>query len=256
MAQREATPAFDIQVELVCEEQKLTEVVSLSLPSFPTTFDEVKEAIEKSFSVPSYLQTLWVHGVKIDNRSVGMVPSQCYLQAGDTIKVSFPMKCDCEKVKEVIKWLSECLDIIHSIQAAPSEEEVMELFSKNSGKVLHNFNIQSLIEDIFLPWSDKMKRTSAWYFHHLGGITSLVQIHKTVRSLTTDEKFKPLQRFFKYFERVCCSAFTNFAADTALRRQATEHGALDCGLSTFLGVKADDLKSDAVIEDSLMVVCK
>ena len=55
------TETVVIQIERQCEELKCSEVVSLSLSSFPTTFDEVKEAIEKSFSVPLYLQTLWVH---------------------------------------------------------------------------------------------------------------------------------------------------------------------------------------------------
>ena len=98
-------PLVVFQNEIACQQLKTTELASLSMPRFPTSFHEVKEAIEISFSVPSYLHTLWVHREKIDNESVGMAPSQFYLQAGYTIKVSFPMKCDCKKVKEITKWL-------------------------------------------------------------------------------------------------------------------------------------------------------
>ena len=129
---QELTDPFVVfQIELVCQQLNSTEVASLSLPSSPTSFHDIKEAIEKSFSVPSYLQTLWVHGEKIDNESVGMAPSQFYLRAGDTIKVSFPMKCDCEKVKDITKWLSECLDIIHILKASLSENEVEDWLIKN-----------------------------------------------------------------------------------------------------------------------------
>ena len=129
--QKLTDPFVVFQIELVCQKLKSTEVASLSLPSFPTFFHEVKEAIEKSFSAPSYLQTLWVHGEKIDNHSADMAPSQFYLRAGDTIKVSFPMKCDCEKVKDITKWLSECLDIIQTLKSSLSEDEVKDLLSKN-----------------------------------------------------------------------------------------------------------------------------
>ena len=251
------TLSVDFQVELVCEELKSTQVVSLSLPTFPTTFKEVKDAIEKSFSVPSYLQTLWVHGVKIDSQSDGgMAPSQYYLQAGDTIKVSFPMKCDCEKVKKITKWLSECLDIVHSLQSAISEEEVKKLYYISSRTLLDYSSRRCLVDELFLPWGDKMKLTSAWYFDHLGGVTSLVKMHKAVQSLSIRGSFKPLHSFCYHFETVCCNAFVNFVADTALRRRATECGALDCSLNSFLGVTADNLQSTHIIKDSLMAICK
>ena len=244
------------QVELVCEELKTTEVVSLGLPCFPSSFDDVKKAIEKSFSIPSFLQTLWVDGAEIDNQSSGIAPSQFYLQAGDTIKVSFPMKCDCEKVKEVTKWLSECLDIIHSFQNASSEKEQRELFHKGSSRLYDYDIIQCLIEDLFVPWDDKMKQTSAWYFDHLGGTTSLVQIHKGVRSLVKNAKFEAVRVYGIFFESISCDAFTNFAADTALRRQATARGAFECVLNTFVEAIVTNLEPNEVIEDSLMSICK
>ena len=147
-------PLVVFQIELVCQQLKSTEVASLTMPSFPTSFHEVKEAIEKSFSAPSYLQTLWVHGERIDNQSVGMAPSQFYLRAGDTIKVSFPMKCDCKKVKEITKWLSECLDIIHSL-ASLSADELKDLFSKNMNTLFNPSFAQSLMENLFYPMGDE-----------------------------------------------------------------------------------------------------
>ena len=68
--------------------------------------------------------------MKIDNQSVGMAPSQFYLQAGDTIKVTFPMKCECVNIKKIAKWLEDSLDVIHSIKAASSDDEVKDCPAK------------------------------------------------------------------------------------------------------------------------------
>ena len=254
MAQKDESVQY--LIELICEELNITEIVPLKLPCVPSSFDDIRNAIEISFSVPAFLQTLWVDGAKIDRQSSSGTPSQCYLQAGDTIKVSFPMKCECEKVKKVTKWLSECLDIIHSFKAAASEEEEKELFYKNSSRICHDDNILCLVDDLFVPWDDKMKETNAWYFDHLGGITSLVQIHKDIRSLVKKAKLTSLQDYGHYFERITCLAFTNFVADSALRRRATEECVLDCVLKSLLEETVDNNESKLVVEVSLMPICK
>ena len=158
------------------------------------------------------------------------------------------MKCDCEKVKKVTKCLSECLDIIHSFKAAASEEEEKELFYKASSRFCHDNNIQCLVNDLFVPWDDKSKETKAWYFDHLGGVTSLVQIHKEIRSLVKKAKLMSLQIYGHYFERITCLAFTNFVADTALRRLATEECVLDCVLKSLLEETVDNQESKFVVE--------
>ena len=244
------------QIELVCEQLKSNEVVSLSLPSFPTSFHEVKEAIEKSFSVPSYLQTLWVHGDKIDNQSVGMAPSQFYLRAGDTIKVSFPMKCDCEKVKDITKWLSECLDIIHTWKASLPEVEVKDLLSKNMRILLNPNFALSLIENLFYPMSDESKLANAWYFDYLGGIKSLAKIHREVRNINLCGKLQLLQSNYICFERICCILFIDIAEDSALCRRAIECGVLECGLNNFLSNAPVNQHSSYLIDVSLRVICK
>ena len=243
------------QIELVCQQLKSTEVASLSLPSFPTSFHEVKEAIEKSFSAPSYLQTLWVHGEKIDNQSVGLAPSQFYLRAGDTIKVSFPMKCDCEKVKDIIQWLSECLDIIQTLKASLSEDEVKDLLSNNMRILLNPYFAQSLMGNLFYPMVDESKLANAWYFDYLGGIKSLVKIHREVTNMDLCGKLLLLQSNVICLERVCCILFTDIAVDSALCRRAIECGVLECGLNTFLSDTAVNLHSNYLIDVSFSVIC-
>ena len=59
-----------------------------------------------------------------------------------------------------------------------------------------------------------MKQTNAWYFDHLGGTTSLLQIHKGVRSLVKNAKFKAVQIYGIFFESISCHAFTNYIYST------------------------------------------
>ena len=62
------TETVVFQIESECEELISTEVVSVSLSSFPNTFDEVKEAIEISFSVPSFVSTESVGSLSEDRQ--------------------------------------------------------------------------------------------------------------------------------------------------------------------------------------------
>ena len=119
------------------------------------------------------------------------------------------MKCGGEKVKEVTKLLSKC-----TFQNASSEKEEKELFHKGSSRLYDYDIIQCLVEDLFIPWDDKMKQTSAWYFNDLGGTTSLVQIHKGVRSLVKNAKLKAVQIYGIFFESISCDAFTNYIYST------------------------------------------
>ena len=251
-----ADPLVVFQIELACQQLRSTEVALLSMPSFPTTFQEVKEAIEKYFSVPSYLQTLWVHGEKIDNQSVGMAPSEFYLRACDTIKVSFPMKCDCEKVKKFAKLLSECLDIVPSMKASFSEDEFNDLFSKNMRTLFNPFFTLTLMKNLFHPMGDKLKVANAWYFDYLGGIKSLVKIHREIRNMDLCGKLLQLQSDYICSEIICCILFNDIAMDSALCRRAIECGVLKCGLNTFLSDTAVHVLSNNLIDISLSVICK
>ena len=252
--QKLTDPFVVFQIELMCQQLKSTKVASLSMPSFPTSFHEVKEAMEKSFSAPSYLQTLWVHGEKIDN-SVGMAPSEFYLQAGDTIKVSFPMKCDCEKVKEITKWLSECLDIIHSLKASLTEDKVNDILSKNMSTLCNNYLAQSFMENLFYPMGDTLKVANAWYFDYLGGIKSLVNIHREVRNLDLCGNLLLHQSNVICFENVCCSVITDISVDSSLCRRATECGVLECALYTILDTTVNP-HSYYLMDFSLPTICK
>ena len=68
MAQKDESIQY--LIEIICEELNITEIVPLKLPCVPSSFDDIRNAIEKSFFIPAFLQTMWVDGAKIDSQSV------------------------------------------------------------------------------------------------------------------------------------------------------------------------------------------
>ena len=246
---------FCINMELYSEELKSTEIVSFSFPALPATFDEIKDFVENSFSIPSCSQALWIQGSKV-YESQNCTPSSLYVQSGDTIKITFPVKCECDKVKEVITWLTDSISTIQNIKNLKTEQEVEALFGEQKSLLTDADLMTSLTEHLFTPWSDKVKLMNANYFDNLGGLLLLVKIHEEVKSLRNSNLFKSLHQFSERQESSYCSAFAMFAVNASLRRRVTQCGGLEKCFETFLMVKADESRAVHVIEASLHALCK
>ena len=103
---------------------------------------------------------------------------------------------------------------------------------------------------------DESKLGNAWYFDYLGGIKSLVKIHREVRNMDLRGNLLLLPSNVICLERVCCILFTDIAVDSALCQQAIECEVLECGLNTLLSDTAVNPHSNYLIDVSLSVICK
>ena len=112
------------------------------------------------------------------------------------------------------------------------------------------------MENLFYPMDDESKLANAWYFDYLGGIKSLVKIHREVRNMNLCGKLLQLQSNVICFERICFILFIDIAVDSALCRRAIECGVLECGLNTFLSNAPVNTHSNYLIDVSLSVICK
>ena len=122
--------------------------------------------------------------------------------------------------------------------------------------LLNPYFAQTLMGNLFYPMVDESKLANAWYFDYLGGIKSLVKIHREVRNMDLCGMLQLLQSNVICFERICCILFTDIAVDRALCRRAIECGVLECGLNTFLSDTAVNPHSNYLIDVSLSVICK
>ena len=65
------------------------------------------------------------------------------------------------------------------------------------------------MQSLFLPCRDILKESCARYFDYLGGIKTLVKIHREIKSMDFCGKFLPLfEDDYMCWERICCSCIT------------------------------------------------
>ena len=258
-------PAMDhpskIIVQLYSEELDSTEENVLFFPTFPSTFQEIKDKIEESFFIPSCLQTVWVHGSKV-HESVTCSPSSLYLQSGDTIKISYPLKCEVDGVKNSVKWLADNVSIFQEINNCTKVEQVDSLFDKYS--IFRSKTYLQQFENLFFPWTDKAKDINTIYFDYLGGIDLLVKTQKEAIAITKNSllscsnqyNISTLLRYMRLLESACCIALANIAKSSEYCRRITERGGLDTCIEVFL-INLDNHKEWMTsVDDALGAISK
>ena len=248
---------FQIVVQLYSEELDSTETEVLFFTTFPTEFQEIKDKIEKLLFIPSCLQTVWVHGSKV-HESLSCSPSSLYLQNGDTIKISYPMKCEVDGVKNAVKWMADTVTLFQKINNCTKEEQVTSLLETHGSMFHSNYLVQ--FGSLFLPWTDKTKEINTIYFDYLGGIGLLIETQKEViaiydNTLLTSYNVATFLHYIDSLESTCCVALANIARSSEYCRRITERGGLDTCIEVFLRNLIDHKKLESA-DDALVAICK
>ena len=250
---------FQLNVELYSEELQST-VVEVAFSSFPATFREIMNRVEESLSIPCCSQVIMVQGSRIQDPEKSK-PSSFYLQSGDTIKISYPMKCECDQVKEAVRWIAEGVTLFEKTKEFVSDEESASIYQEQELYMPNNMIQIDCLNNLFSPWSDKVKNMNCFYFDYLGGIELLVKFHREVRvvaSLGDSDKLNLFRPYALYLEHLICSMFTLIARNGVYCRQITECGGLECCIDTFLKYAANKSLDDheKVIVSSLQAIGK
>ena len=243
---------LSFQAELICEGTKTTEVRSFTLKSQPSTFLDIKRAIEKEFSIPVCVQRLSHQScvvMDLDN------PVLSYVRSGDTFTVCYPSRGDCVRVVKVIEWLKRLVNAIsHRLQyGAVVSKEYHTLLSMEYADVSKDFCLC-----LIYPWTDQTKYVNKLHFDSLGGVELALNLYKSLE--TARQKNVALFRR-DYLEIHCALFVANFTQTFPLRRRIIQHGGLELSIETFLwtpitsNLVSKPYASEA-IEVSLYAICK
>ena len=242
-----------VRVELCCSDSpSKSEMKTLSLPSFPTTFGAIKEKVEESCSVPACVQTAWYQSEEVPDNSN---PASLYMRSGDLVRITFPQVGECLLVRTVVKWLKEVVFILRRCVVAEDANRIAAIYH-NHCDVLEDDSADTLTE-LFGPYTSKTKQVNCSHFMALGGIEHLVALHKLAIKLRV--KGKDLS---KYYELICSQTITNLAMDKNCRLHLScKSGGLDQSIASFLIKPADDGslifdKFYEIVDMALSAVCK
>ena len=246
-----------VRVELCCCNSSKSEMKTLSLSSFPTTFRTIKEKVEESCSVPACVQTVWYQSEEVpDNCN----PASLYMRSGDLIRITFPQVGECLLVRTVVKWLKEVMFILGRCVA--EDAKGIDAICRDFGGVLGNASASILATELFGPCTSKTKEVNCSHFMALGGIEHLVALHKLAIKLRDRTDCENAKSLSTYYEQICSEAIANLAMDKICRFQLIcKGGGLDQSIASFLIKPADDDslifdESYKIVDMAVYAVCK
>lgn len=248
---------YELLVELHCERSLVSDVRKISFTSTPTTIQEIKEKVEECCSVPVCVQTVYYHSeLLLDD----CVLSTLYMRSGDSIKVTFPERGECDKVKEVTQWLTAVIPLLRLCQYA--DETMLEGLNSRNISILVNEEKASLMSrELFYPWNNKVKSVNCSHFVYLNGVDLLVTFHKHAIELRRSNDCQFARYLSTYFEVICSQTVANFAVDFACRRLLFRGEGLEQCIQSFLIKPADDESllfnhAYSIVDVALYAVCK
>ena len=220
---------FSISVELYSEELKQREEVqSLSFPTIPSTFREISDRLEElsEWSIPTCFHTVWFQGNKIQDPSK-CKPSSFYLQSGDTIRISYPVKCEGKLVRNVTSWLVSTTERFDK-EILPSSDSSIDIY-RDFAKSPENQKYMTILS-LVSPWFDKVKDMNCFYFDALGGVLLLAKLHKQIRKINNTGNLASSREF----ERLVSATLAMITRNDTYSKKISDVGGLDCAIESFL----------------------
>jgi hypothetical protein len=237
-----AEDKVELNILLNCEETKSSETKLVRFQSLPTTPLEIKKKLEEDFSIPSCVQTLHYQSMILKDSDQ---LQHTHFRSGDTFTIDYPIKAECEMVKNVIKWLKELLELLKSIiDSHPYEEgELGDLLLKGENDDI----VAALCYRLFTPWEDKKKLMNKFFFQYEGGLDVLMKVYRVLVSKEWGDLGIDIDIHI-YLERKCALAISNYPQTITLRRQVSQLGCLEMCTATLL---RRQLRGDQYIPDAL-----
>ena len=233
------------RVELLCEEDKTTQIKSLTLQLHPDhTFLDVKKAIERCFSIPVCVQSLLHQSNRVSDTDNLLA---CYVRDGDVLQVTYPAEGECERVVEAVEWLKKLEDSLsrlrqyHSVGVRKNTDHGVAFFDRQKkdyseyGALVSSRESKKFAKAISFelgyPWKNKTKYVNKLHFHSLGGTEVMMRAYSYLVEARNRNSGLYKQLFL---ESTCALFIANFTQTFPLRRCIVEHGGLDLCISSFL----------------------
>ena len=247
---------FVLNIELYSEELKESEKSTLEFPQVPVSLEVVVNRVTTEFSIPGEYQTLWLRGNKIDDPDNSKL-SALYIRSGDTLKVTYPIKCESQKINNLTKWLLDTTKFFNKINESNPDDSSPLLSSFKTSindfrKFLNNLN------GCFTPWSSKLIDMNRAFFYSTKGIKLLVNFHKELTLLHKVDSFTQFKNIIMEFEGVVCITFSNLARNSVFCKRITDEEGLECCITSFLKYTSyeSDWETHVTISQALQALGK
>lgn len=201
------------KLQLNCQAKKSSEVKLLTLPSFPTSAGEIKEAIQAEFSIPACVQKLSYHSIPLTE--TGSLLDACrHMRSHDTFTVDYSCEADVEKIDEVVGWVREVTQSLYREDAEPNSVKTLHTLIHRGVRKKYDLLLAMEIFD----WMDAKAYVNKIYFMDNGGLEAVLVLYKFV----LEKEWTNMPQTYQFLEAFCSHAFANFGETLYLRRVLVE----------------------------------
>ena len=214
-------------VVLHCTKTNLSEVNNIHFESPPVNTLDIKEQIEKQFSIPVCVQVLAFEGCTLKG-STSL--SALRIREGDTFRVDYLAKGDCSELMDSISWLEQLL------KAVASNSNLIDITKIRK------------LRSFFSPRSDPSSRTYVNKIHFVfnGGFKMIMKIYEFL----LQKQWKKMKENFKYLEHLIIRLLWSLAHTYPLCHHMVQHNAIPMLTRSLLRIRLEEGKQIAGISSN------
>ena len=211
-------------VVLHCTKSDKSETKDIYFDSPPLNTLDIKEQIQKQFSIPVCVQVLSFDGYTLKGNSN---LSDLRIHNGDTFGVDYLAMGDCSDLEDIISWLRQLTSAIAS--QSSNLHDVTKIGAR-----------QGLIKNLrscFSPWNDQ-SYVNILYFVDNGGLKMIIKVYEFLLQKTWNE----MDQDFKYLECWIVRSLRSFPQSFPLCRLLIQHNAIPLLTQSLLRVRLEEGK--------------
>ena len=214
-------------VVLHCTKTNQSEVRDICFESPPVNSSDIKERIEKQFSIPVCVQVLSFEGYTLKG-SVSL--STLKVREGDTFHVKYLAKGDCSELTDIISWLEQLSKAVAS-ESPDLNKMVIIGIQRQMISGLHSF---------FSQWSDPTSKAyvDKLYFVHNGGLKMIMKVYQFLLQKPWNE----MDGSLKCLEHLILISLWSFEQNFSLCRLMIQHNVVQMLTKSLLRVRLEEGK--------------
>ena len=226
-SKRRCKPTYFYSLVLHCTKTNHSEIKEIYFDTPPVNTLEIKEQIQKQFSISVCVQVLSFDGYTLkDDDKLSLLR----IRNRDTLCVEYLAKANCSDINATVTWLKQLCSALDS--NSPDYHSIIRYGIQ--------YQIIESLDDYFISWSDSsgVSYANKLHFVYNGGFKLLMEVYAAILRKSWQE----MSTNMKYVEQWIPSILWSFVETFSLRRLVFLHNGIQMCSQSLLRVKVEEGK--------------
>ena len=253
-----STESLELLVTLKCTARKTSEDKKLFFSPYPTRVSDIKDHIQRSFSIPKCMQRLQVNGqsLSVDSQLV----SELYLRNQDAMSVTFLTEADVDVITKFTTTLKSVIATLKELTPALFCETDFNPFGAQNGidYLVCQFLDEALTVALIhlVPWEVAEVEANRRMLIQEGTINLLLELY----ALLLQSPFEKRADCLQFTETTIVQVIWNFTETAYARQMIARKGGFKMMLQSLMHYPGDwflyEYKAGGVFDKSVGAIAK